>query len=93
MMNFICTDRQCKELEGLAYWIADTSYIKERYGRSDPELVTCRKTIEECVFPTLDKLQVPLWVQNAVIFWAENWRGYKSNSMWTALKGKGIIRA
>lgn len=90
MLRFTCTKEQKKQLEGLAYWIADASYIKERFGYDEPELKVCRDTLEKSIFPELDKLNVPFWVQNAVMAWAENWRKYKSEHMIDALAKKGI---
>lgn len=92
MLNFSCSGRQWKELESLAYWIADLSYITERFGKDDPEISTCRKTLEKCIFPVLDKLHVPFWVQNDVICWAEEWRNYKAQYMRDVLAKKGITR-
>lgn len=71
---------QKNALEGLAYWIADIEYIRERAGADDPELDKIRKTIKLC-FSELDRLGVPFWVQNSVIYFAENWRRYKENYM------------
>lgn len=89
-MEFYCTRRQRMELESLAYWIADINYINERYGYNDQELKICRDTIEKSIFPSLDKLNVPFWVQNAVICWAENWREYKGSSTKIAMQKIGI---
>lgn len=67
-------------LEGLAYWIADSKYIAERFGADDPELERSHLTIKDC-FDSLDRLGVPYWVQNAAVAFAENWRRYKSEYM------------
>lgn len=69
---------QRNALEGLAYWIADSNYIKERHGANNPELDRVDKTIQ-LIFSELDALGVPFWVQNSVIFFASDWRRYKSN--------------
>ena len=79
MLEFKATKEQRNALEGLAYWVADENYIRERYGNNDNEIQVCRKTITECIFPDLDRLEVPYWVQNSVISIAENWRRYKEN--------------
>lgn len=81
---------QRNALEGLAYWIADSNYIKERCGASDPELIQVDKTIK-LIFSELDALGVPFWVQNSVVFFASDWRRYKSNyvEQWL-LKNKNI---
>ena len=85
------TKKQYTALEGLAYWIANLHYMRERYGKNEPELETCRKTIELCCFPDLDALHVPFWVQNSVICWAENWRNYKDTYFDSFLKTKNIF--
>lgn len=90
MLKATISAKQYNALESLAYWIADLHYIKERYGENDPELETCRKTIEKCCFPSLDALQVPFWVQNTVICWAENWRNYKDQYFTSFLASKNI---
>lgn len=67
---------QRNAIEGLAYWVANVNYIKERYGYNDPEFDRADKSVHLC-FDTLDRLGVPFWVQNSVICFAENWRQYK----------------
>lgn len=84
------TKDQYNALEGLAYWIADLHYMRERYGDKEPELDRARKTIELCCFPKLDALKVPFWVQNSVICWAENWRAYKDTYFYNFLESKNI---
>ena len=91
MLKFEYTNEQRNALEGLAYRIADNAYMIERYGREEvqPELAENHKTI--CgLFETLDKLSVPFWVQNTVIFWAENWRDYKEQYFTTAMEKNNI---
>ena len=88
---FKATQKQKQALEGLAYWIADVNYIKERFGSDDPELKKCDDTIQLCIFPELDALHVPFWVQNIVISWAENWRQYKEYYFSDAMKKYNII--
>lgn len=91
-LQFIANPEQWKAMEALAYWVADVNYISERYGADDPEHEKAHKTV--CMwFSDLDRLQVPFWVQNTVIFWAENWRRYKEEYMKTAMQKKGILRA
>lgn len=69
--------RQSNALEGLAFWIANMSYTRERYPEDEKEIVELDKSI--CLqFDILDSLNVPFWVQNSVICFAENWRDYKS---------------
>ena len=71
------TSEQRSALLGLAYHVADVNYIKERYGHNDPEYSVAHKNVLY-TFEKLDALQVPFWVQNSVICFAENWRRYKS---------------
>lgn len=84
-LSFTCTRQQRNALEGLAYHIADSAYIKERYGANEPELKGVHETISS-LFNELDKLHVPFWVQNSVIAFAENWRRYKDTYMDAYLK-------
>lgn len=90
MNTFTANRQQYAELEGLAYWIADSQYIRERYGDDEPELERAEKTI--ClIFDCLERLQVPFWVQRAVITFSEDWRQYKGKDLNIYLKGRGII--
>lgn len=88
-LEFYATKEQGRELSGLAYWIADINYLRERYGNSDPEIETADKTILLC-FDRLDALGVPFWVQNAVIVWAGNWRNYIQYYLADEMKKKQI---
>lgn len=87
MLTFICTQEKYNALSGLAYRIADNSYMLERFGHDDAsiELGQNHKTIL-MLFDELDALQVPYWVQNAVMSWAEDWRQYKSGYVRDAFK-------
>ena len=90
MNEITLTPRQYNALEALAYWIADVNYITERFGADDPEHERAHKTV--CMwFEDLDRLQVPFWVQNTVIFWAEDWRRYKTEYLDNYLKSKNIF--
>lgn len=89
-LHFTANREQRLALEGLAYWIADYSYIKERYGYDDPELEVVHKTITQA-FNELDKIGVPFWVQNHVIYWANDWRNIKSQYLSYAMKKYNII--
>ena len=90
-MTFSYTHEQLCELEGLAYRIADTAFLIERYGHDAARhgLEENHKTIK-LIFERLDALHVPFWVQNAVMARAEDWRRYKSEYMNTSLKMRGI---
>lgn len=89
-LNFSCSSEQRNALLGLAYWIADARYIEERYGSLDPEYSVCDKTLKQCVFPHLDRLQVPFWVQNTVIAFSDDWRRYISEYLSDYLKKRNI---
>lgn len=90
-LYFKATREQRNALEGLAYWIANENYIRERYGNNDPEIDKCKKTICNCIFPECDDLAIPFWVQNSIICWAENWRQYKEFYLREAMEEKNII--
>lgn len=91
-LKFICNQDQYNELSALAWKIADNAYMKERYKADEIEieLEQNRKTLG-LIFSALDKLNVPFWVQNSVIAWADNWRNYKTQYMKTELEKKGIF--
>ena len=89
MLEITLNQEQYNKLSGLAYWIADKSYIKERYGDNEPELDRCHKTII-MLFDELDALKVPFWAQNTVICFAENWRRYKETYLRNYLEKKNI---
>ncbi len=77
-------------LQGLAYWIADNRYMREKYGDSEPELKVVDDTIH-ALFNSLDCAGVPFWVQNNVICCAENWRRYHEIGIEADLKKRGIV--
>ena len=87
---FKATKEQRNALEGLAYRIADSAYIRERFGNDDPELKQNEKTISS-LFDLLDRLDVPFWVQNSVICFSENWRKYIQFGIFEPMKEKNII--
>ena len=92
MLKYELNKEQYSALEGLAYWIADAAYIKERYGNDDPELSQVDKTVR-LNFDCLDRLNVPYWVQNTVICFAENWRQWQEIYLYNYLKTKNITIA
>ena len=87
---FECNRDQRSALEGLAYRIADTAYMRERFGSDEPELKQNEKTISG-LFDELDRLSVPFWVQNSVICFSENWRKYIQFGIFEPMKEKNII--
>lgn len=93
MLTYTLNRDQYSALSGLAYWVSDLHYMRERFGENDPELTRARETIEKCLFPQLDRLQVPFWVQNTVLCWAENWRNTKRQYLTDFLKSKNIFVA
>lgn len=88
-LSFKANAKQKSLLQGLAYWIADNRYMREKYGDSDPELKVVDDTIH-ALFDSLDRARVPFWVQNSVIICAENWRRYHSIGIEADLKKRGI---
>ena len=92
MLVFYGNKEQRACLEGLAYRIADNSYMIERYGRTAAarELSDNHKTIIG-LFEKLDSLKVPFWVQNTVICYFEDWRKYKTEYFVNAMEKKNIF--
>ena len=89
-LYFKATKEQRNALEGLAYRIADSAYMRERFGDDEPELKKNEKTISG-LFDLLDCLGVPFWVQNSVICFSENWRKYIQFGIFEPMKEKNII--
>lgn len=87
-LTFNANREQRNALDGLAYRIADIAYMKERWGKDEPEIQVSRDAVAG-IFDDLDKMAVPFWLQNAVIAWAEDWRRYKSENLEIALNRKG----
>lgn len=88
-LQFTPNAQQKKALEGLAYWIADNRYMREKCGDHEPELKIVDNTIH-AIFNELDALDVPFWVQNTVIGRAENWRRYHATGITADLRSRGI---
>lgn len=89
-LYFKATKEQRNALEGLAYRIADSAYMRERFGNDEPELKQNEKTISG-LFDLLDRLGVPFWVQNSLICFSENWRKYIQFGIFEPMKEKNII--
>ena len=89
-LYFKATKEQRNALEGLAYRIADSAHMRERFGNDEPELKQNEKTISG-LFDLLDRLEVPFWVQNSVICFSENWRKYVQFGIFEPMKDKNII--
>lgn len=92
-MAYNVTESAARELSSLIYWRAELSHTRERYPDELDEVERCKKTIELCIFPALDRLGVPFWVQNAALCWAEDWRNYVSRDFWRDMEKRGIVRA
>ena len=75
MITFTATREQSDNLEGLAYWVSDRVWSRERGKLDKYEDRRTGDTIR-AIFDALDRLAVPYWVQNAVICWAEDWRTF-----------------
>lgn len=90
MKTFAATPAQRAELEGLAYWIADRSWSRERGELDEHEDSRTDSTIR-AIFDALDRLAVPYWVQNTVCCWAENWRRAMKENLRDAMRAKQIV--
>lgn len=85
MYKFTCTQEIYNALSGLAYRIADNQYMIERYGTEESAIERAQNNLTILdLFDSLDKKNVPFWVQNTVICWAENWRRYKTDCIVSA---------
>lgn len=89
MKTFSATREQHNELEGLAYWIADRAWSRERGKLDEHEDRRTGDTIR-VIFDALDRLGVPYWVQDAVICWAEDWRRTMQEDLCDAMRAKQI---
>lgn len=89
-MIFNYTREQYNALDGLAYRVADNSYMVERYrDGAAVELAENDFTIRS-LFHDLDRLAVPMWVQNAALAFGRDWRRYKSSSLAAWLESRNI---
>lgn len=89
MKAFAATREQRDELEGLAYWIADRAWSRERGELDEYEDSRTDNTIR-AIFDALDRLAVPYWVQNAVCCWAEDWRHTMRENLRDAMRAEQI---
>lgn len=90
MMTFTATREQRDELEGLAYWVSDRAWSRERGELDEYEDSRTDNTIR-AIFDALDRLCVPYWVQNAVCCWAEDWRRAMKENLRAAMRAKQIV--
>ena len=90
MKTFAATPAQRAELEGLAYWIADRSWSRERGELDEHEDSRTDSTIR-AIFDALDRLGGTGWVQNAVCCWAEDWRRTMKENLCDAMRAKQIV--
>nr|DAH64716.1 MAG TPA: hypothetical protein [Caudoviricetes sp.] len=89
MKTFAATREQRDELEGLAYWVSDRAWSRERGELNEHEDHRTDTTIR-AIFDQLDRLAVPYWVQNAVIRWAEDWRRTMRENLRDAMRAEQI---
>lgn len=87
--QYTATPEQRAELEGLAYWITDRAWSRER-GKLDEYENRRTDTTIRAIFDQLDRLGVPYWVQNAVICWAEDWRRAMQEDFRDAMRARQI---
>lgn len=73
MLTYTLNHEQFSELQGLAFHIAVKYKMYEREPDNTADINELHKTILDH-FTYLDRLQVPFWVQNYIICWAEEWR-------------------
>ena len=90
MMTFTATREQRDELEGLAYWVSDRAWSRER-GELDEHEDHRTDTTIRAIFDALDGLCVPYWVQNTVCCWAEDWRRAMKENLRDAMRAKQIV--
>lgn len=90
MKSYTTTREQRDELEGLAYWIADRAWSRERGELDEYEDSRTDNTIR-AIFDALDRLAVPYWVQNAVCRWAEDWRRTMREDLRDAMRAEQIV--
>lgn len=88
--SYTATPAQRAELEGLAYWISDRAWSRERGELDKYEDSRTDNTIR-AIFDRLDRLAVPYWVQNAVCCWAEDWRRTMRENLRDAMRAKQIV--
>lgn len=88
--QYTATPAQRAELESLAYWIADRGWSRER-GKLDEYEIRRTGTTIRAIFDQLDRLGVPYWVQNAVIYWAGDWRRTMREDLRDAMRARSII--
>lgn len=89
MITFTATREQSDNLEGLAYWVSDRVWSRERGELDEREDQRTDNTIR-AIFDQLDRLAVPYWVQNAVICWAEDWRRAMQEDFRDAMRARQI---
>lgn len=89
MMTFAATREQRDNLEGLAYWVSDRAWSRERGKLDEYEDQRTDNTIR-AIFDQLDRLAVPYWVQNAVSCWAEDWRRTMQEDFRDAMRARQI---
>lgn len=90
MQPFIRNKKQAKQLDGLAFWIAEHAITRERFPDDTRNISRCAASIS-LALDQLDRLAVPFWVQNAVINWAETWRNISSHDLKQAMTARNII--
>lgn len=88
-MTFTATREQRDNLEGLAYWVSDRAWSRER-GELDEHEDHRTDTTIRAIFDALDRLGVPYWVQNAVCRWAEDWRRAMQEDFRDAMRARQI---
>lgn len=82
MKRYTVNPAQYRALEGLAYWIAEGSYTRERVGTPSAAV---GETIQ-AIFDKCDALRISFHIQNAVIEFGRDWRRYRSEYLTNILE-------
>ena len=88
MLKYTLNREQYNTLEALAAWNADKAYMIEKWGHDEPELEKVHDNIVS-LFPVLDRQGVPMWLQNVVLSFSNDWRREKSRYLSSYLETVG----
>lgn len=83
------SSNQYNAVSSLAFHISNEKRAMEHSNLTRPESAVLRDTVL-CCFDECDALQVPFFVQNAVIAWAQEWRNTLRENCRDALARRGI---
>lgn len=89
MTNYVLTREQYKVLSGLAYWRAELAAAVEYDPTDTEDIKHCKESVSELI-TECDALEIPFFVQNIILCWAENWRAYYNQYDTDILRKHGI---